>query len=73
MPYGHKHLTWRGDTLHCGSLAIRIEPDSAYPSMWRIRLPDGELSDMVNRTRTRDAARAIMLSQINDRACKKAA
>ena len=34
----------------------------AYPGMWRIRTPDGQLSDMVNRTRAKDAAITIALA-----------
>jgi len=35
---------------------IQIERDSKYSQMWRVRLPDGSLSDMVNLTRAKDAA-----------------
>src|SRR6266581_7966123 len=34
----------------------RVVPDSKYPDMWRVKLPGG-LSDMVNLSRARDAAR----------------
>jgi hypothetical protein len=27
-----------------------IEPDSDWRGLWRVRLPDGGLSDLVNRT-----------------------
>jgi hypothetical protein len=37
-----------------------ITPDERYPKMYRVRLPDGSLSDMVNRTRARDAASIIL-------------
>jgi len=33
----------------------RIVPDDRWPGMYRLRLPDGTLSDMVNLTRARDA------------------
>jgi hypothetical protein len=36
-------------------LAI-VEPDAKYPFLYRIRYPDGHLSDMVNLTRAKDAA-----------------
>jgi hypothetical protein len=36
-----------------------ITPDERYSNMYRVRLPDGSWSDMVNRTRARDAARII--------------
>ena len=34
-------------------------------AMWRIRYPDGRLSDMVNLTRAKDAASLIVLSRLN--------
>lgn len=33
----------------------RIAPDAKWPAMFRLRLPDGSLSDMVNLTRAKDA------------------
>jgi hypothetical protein len=36
-----------------------VKPDERYSSMWRIHWPDGEVSDMVNLTRARDAARTM--------------
>jgi len=36
--------------------ALAISPDAKYPGMWRIKLPNGLLSDMVNLTRAKDAA-----------------
>jgi hypothetical protein len=35
---------------------LQIERDAKYPQMWRVRLPDGSLSDMVNQARAKDAA-----------------
>ena len=70
LTYGHQHLTWRGTTVECNGTTIEIVPDDTYASMWRVRLPDGQLSGMLS---ARDAARAIALSQINNRATKKAA
>jgi hypothetical protein len=32
-----------------------IVPDATYPDMYRLRLPAGALSDMVNLTRAKDA------------------
>jgi hypothetical protein len=37
---------------------IRVISDEKYPSMWRIHWADGEVSDMVNLTRAKDAALA---------------
>ena len=45
--------------LHYGRSAkplAWIEPDAVYPGMWRLRHPDGELSDIANLTRIKDAA-----------------
>jgi hypothetical protein len=36
-----------------------IVPDATYPGMYRLRLPAGRLSDMLNLTRARDALWAI--------------
>jgi len=33
----------------------KVVPDAAHPSMWRVRWPDGRLSDMTNLTRAKDA------------------
>ena len=48
--------------LHYGSTRTPIAlvvPDSVYSGMYRIRWPSGELSDMVNLARAKDAAMAI--------------
>jgi len=68
--YANSELIWRGDRLALkggrrGSPAVEIVPDDSYPGMWRIRMEDGSLSDMVNRTRARDAARSILLGILN--------
>ena len=65
--FGRSELTWRGDELYVGRRAVGVEivPDAVWPGMWRVRSPGGELSDMVNRTRARDAARSIALTILN--------
>ena len=35
------------------------ERDERYHNMWRVRLPDASLSDMVNWTRAREVARIL--------------
>ena len=57
--YGHQDLHWKDSRLYLGSHATgnSITPDTKYPSMWRVRYPDGSLSDIVNLTRARDSAR----------------
>ena len=34
--------------------------------MWRVRFPDGRLSDMTNETRARDAATSIALAILSE-------
>jgi hypothetical protein len=34
----------------------RIVPDEVHAGMWRVVRPDGELSDMLNKTRAKDVA-----------------
>jgi hypothetical protein len=33
--------------------------------MWRVKRPDGGVTDMVNRARARDAARSVVLAVLN--------
>jgi hypothetical protein len=62
MRINSQRLTWDGDELVYGrKTLLRIERDGVYPEMWRVRLPDGSLTDMVNRTRAKDAAVSIAL------------
>ena len=64
--YGNRHLSWRGNNLVLNNKTIvAIVPDKTYPQMYRVRLPDGQLTDMVNRTRARDAARGLALAILN--------
>jgi hypothetical protein len=66
MTYGMGDLEWRGDRLcRLGREYARIEPDATCPGMWRRVRANGGLSGMVNRTRARDAARAIVLGILN--------
>jgi hypothetical protein len=45
-------------TLRRKSLDPRIVPDPKWPNMYRVRRPDGLLSDMVSLTRAKDALQA---------------
>jgi hypothetical protein len=66
--YSADELEWQGDSLHLGNRAlVTIVPDVQWPKMWRARRPDGSLTDMVNRTRAKDAARSIALGLLNRR------
>jgi hypothetical protein len=47
--------TERDETVRFGR-ALPIVRDAVWPGLWRIKLPSGLLSDMVNLTRAKDAA-----------------
>src|SRR5262245_33744570 len=51
-------------TLHCGSARtalITVVADPIHSNMWRVRLPDGRVSDMVNLSRAKDAATRVAM------------
>ena len=69
---GTDRLTWRQtDDRWClykgcdQQPLATVVPDSIYAGMYRILLPDGSLSDMVNLTRAKDAAIALALRSFN--------
>jgi hypothetical protein len=66
---GRDRLEWRGDTLHRvrGRPVLLIVRDKAWPGMWRVRLPDGRTTDMVNESRARDAAMSTALAILSGR------
>src|SRR6266436_3014365 len=53
--------TWPFQPAHIvtGRTPAMIEPDGTWPRMWRVKLPGGHYSDMVNLTRAKDAARHL--------------
>jgi hypothetical protein len=57
--------------LHIGRkfTGIRVISDEKYPTMWRIHWADGEVSDMVNLTRAKDAASAGMTDRAVWKVC----
>ena len=65
-PVPRTRFCWRdtdaGLALHLGrgarSLAL-VVADGRYPGMYRVQMPDGSLSDMVNLTRAKDAGLAL--------------
>jgi hypothetical protein len=68
MTWGNKDLVWAGDTLMPRGRKhprVSIVADDKYPGMWRLRLPNGVLTDMVNRARAYDAARSVLLEILN--------
>jgi len=62
-----RDLSWRGcELFRHGQRApvALIEPDETHPGMRRFRLlPGGALSDMVNLSRAKDGAAALVVAQ----------
>jgi len=60
MSAGEK-IIWKGNRLYLESRfsGYQIQIDEKYPTMWRVRSPDGTLSDMVNLSRAKDAAEVM--------------
>jgi hypothetical protein len=62
-----RRLNWRADrggfALHFErrtKVPVSVVPDTTYAGMWRVRWPDGRLSDMTNLTRAKDAVACLM-------------
>jgi hypothetical protein len=48
---GYEDLTWTGKELrYRGRTLATIEPDAEWPRLYRVRLPNGDLTDLVNWT-----------------------
>jgi hypothetical protein len=64
--YSYNDLLWRGLDLCRGRrILATVERDGEYPELWRVRLPSGHRTDMVNLTRARDAAVCLALAALN--------
>ena len=66
--YDRNDLIWTSRELRLGKrgrVLATIERDGEYSALWRVRLPCGHLSDMVNLSRARDAAVCLALSALN--------
>ena len=67
--YDRQDLIWGGNQLRLfsrrGRVLATIEPDLTWPGMWRVRLPDGHLTDMVNLSRAKDAAASLAVGVLN--------
>jgi hypothetical protein len=44
---------------------LQVVPDLTHSGMWRIRHPDGRLSDLVNLSRAKDAATSLAVGILN--------
>ena len=66
-----RDLVWDDKQLRLHSIRGRvlaaIEPDQTRPGMWRVRLADGWLTEMVNLSRAKDAAASHALATLNRR------
>ena len=73
--YGHQDINWDGYRLRLstGRLLATVEPDPNWAGMYRARLPNGHLTDMVNLARAKDAAISLALSDLNNKPDKEAA
>ena len=65
--YERKNLMWDGRQLRLsrGRVLASIEPDKTWPDMWRVRLPEGYVTDLVSLPRAKDAAAALALGVLN--------
>jgi hypothetical protein len=71
MSYDGEDLVWSERSLRLysgrGRVLATVEPDKEWKGMWRVRMPDGHLTDMVNLTRAKDAAVSLALGVLNRR------
>jgi hypothetical protein len=73
MPIPRTRFTWKGEQLfYQGRPLASVEPDKDWPGMWRVRMADGHVTDMVNLTRAKDAALSLASAAL-DRECSEAA
>jgi len=65
--YRSRDLKWdvRQLRLRSGRLLATIEPDGTWVGMFRVRLPNDRITDMVNITRAKDAAICLALADLN--------
>jgi hypothetical protein len=71
--YRARELKWHDRQLKLGSrLLATIEPDGTWAGMFRVRLPSGHVTDMVNVTRAKDAAISLALAALNRHARRAA-
>jgi hypothetical protein len=61
----HRDAVWKGnDLIFHGRVVASVVLDAKWPRLWRVRLPDGHTTDMVNLSRARDAARSLALKSV---------
>lgn len=66
--YRRHQLKWIGNRVtYGGNTLSEIIPDAQWPQMWRVKYPDGRVSDMVNLSRACEAAMDAALVVLNSR------
>jgi len=62
MADARSKAVWKGRRLYLGKRrsGYSVVEDGRWPNMWRVLLPDGSLSDMINLSRAKDAALAFL-------------
>ena len=67
--FRRRHLVWDGPRLRLHNkrehVVATVDPDQDWKDMWRVRTPNGHLTDRVNWTRARDAAACLALDDLN--------
>jgi hypothetical protein len=65
--YRSRDLKWDGRQLRLktGRLLATVEPDGTWVGMFRVRLPNDRVTDMVNLSRAKDAAISLGLVELN--------
>lgn len=59
-------LHWDGLQLHYRHRAVvTLVADEDWPELYRVHLPDGRITDMVNLTRAKDAAVALAMHALD--------
>ena len=62
-------LRWHGLQLRRGDgVVAKVVADKDRPKLYRVHLSDGRITEMVNLTREKDAARSLALSVLDERA-----
>jgi hypothetical protein len=66
--YCSQDLVWSEHSLRLysrrGRILATVKPDAEWPDLWRVYLPDGHITDMVNLTRAKDAAVSLVLGAL---------
>ena len=73
--YDRHDLRWDGHRLRLrsGRLLATIVADPDWDGMRRVHMPKGNVSDMVNLTRAKDAALSLALASLNEATSGRAA